>query len=466
MLKMRGISTIILLISAFALQPIPPVEAAPSPSRCLEGFGGGLTNDCRLPNADNEEIINAVNTCTRPSGYKEIGDLSEPGHDFLLMTNFIGLGVSGKVSAPTTIYVTSTLSLRCRGWAGAYNVTGKIIAPNGATFNINFGSGDFRKRDQELNTSHYCFLDFDSMCGFSRFRGSVDLPSDAVTGLYKVQMTVSAAGSEASRISPVTETFSNILDVTGVPFSAPSPTPTVTPTPTPTPTQDPSSIPTTSNTIVENSDGGILCSSPDFTSEAVKAYSIIGTRFRITMDNGSGVVPLDEYDWGLGVQPNGDSIREYTTNGGKISLLVDGKTVVYGYVVKNQIKGATYQCSIAVRTSYGTGRYNTQFAKASFSTVNFTRILDTATQTPTPTATTSANPFASAADKAAADKIIADATAAASKIIADAKAAVNKAAAVAKAAAKKKTTITCIKGKLTKKITAVKPKCPAGYKKK
>ena len=61
-----------------------------------------------------------------------------------------------------------------------------------------------------------------------------------------------------------------------------------------------------------------------------------------------------------------------------------------------------------------------------------------------------------AADKAATDKIIAEAI-----LIAEAKAAADKAAA-----AKKRTTITCIKGKLTKKITAVKPKCPAGYKKK
>jgi hypothetical protein len=36
--------------------------------------------------------------------------------------------------------------------------------------------------------------------------------------------------------------------------------------------------------------------------------------------------------------------------------------------------------------------------------------------------------------------------------------------AEAKGAAVKKTTITCVKGKLTKKVTAVKPKCPAGYK--
>ena len=58
------------------------------------------------------------------------------------------------------------------------------------------------------------------------------------------------------------------------------------------------------------------------------------------------------------------------------------------------------------------------------------------------------------ADKAAAEKIVADAKAEAARILAEAK------------AASKKLTITCVKGKLTKKVTGIKPKCPAGYKKK
>ena len=89
-----------------------------------------------------------------------------------------------------------------------------------------------------------------------------------------------------------------------------------------------------------------------------------------------------------------------------------------------------------------------------------------------------------AAEKAAAEKLAADAKAAAdlkakqeadvkaaaAKVLAEAKAkaAAAKALADAKAkaaAAKKKTTITCVKGKLTKKVTAVKPVCPNGYKK-
>jgi hypothetical protein len=74
------------------------------------------------------------------------------------------------------------------------------------------------------------------------------------------------------------------------------------------------------------------------------------------------------------------------------------------------------------------------------------------------------------ADKAAADKAIADAKAAADRAAADAKAA----AAVLQAAADraaiqaaqdaKKLTITCIKGKVKKKITGETPKCPSGYK--
>ena len=78
------------------------------------------------------------------------------------------------------------------------------------------------------------------------------------------------------------------------------------------------------------------------------------------------------------------------------------------------------------------------------------------------------------ADKAAADKAIADAKAAADKAAAEAKAAADRAAADAKAAADKaaiqaaqdakKLTITCVKGKTKKKVTGETPKCPSGYK--
>jgi len=63
-----------------------------------------------------------------------------------------------------------------------------------------------------------------------------------------------------------------------------------------------------------------------------------------------------------------------------------------------------------------------------------------------------------AADKAVAEKIIADAKLEAARILTEAKAKVS--------AALKKTTITCVKGKLVKKVTAIKPVCPTGYKKK
>jgi hypothetical protein len=63
-----------------------------------------------------------------------------------------------------------------------------------------------------------------------------------------------------------------------------------------------------------------------------------------------------------------------------------------------------------------------------------------------------------AADKAAGEKLIADAKAEAARILAETKAKV--------ATPPKKITITCIKGKLVKKVTAVKPVCPKGYKKK
>jgi hypothetical protein len=67
-----------------------------------------------------------------------------------------------------------------------------------------------------------------------------------------------------------------------------------------------------------------------------------------------------------------------------------------------------------------------------------------------------------AADKAAADKVVADAKAAADKVIADAKAAADR-AAVQAAQDAKKLTIICKKGSTTKKVTGESPVCPSGY---
>ena len=177
--------------------------------------------------------------------------------------------------------------------------------------------------------------------------------------------------------------------------------------------------------MVDGDDGNITCYTTDFTPSAISTYEIVGTRWRISAKNLAGQTAiLDQYDWGLGVQSNGDAIREYTFNGAKISLITNG-TIVYAYNPRNVTAGFGYECSVAIRTKNSVGRYATQVVFAKGNTKDFNQV---EVNQPTPA-------------KTIPPKVIPTPTPQA-----------------------KKTTITCIKGKLTKKVTAVKPKCPAGYK--
>jgi hypothetical protein len=177
--------------------------------------------------------------------------------------------------------------------------------------------------------------------------------------------------------------------------------------------------------MVEGDDGNITCYTPDFTPSAVSTYEIVGTRWRVSAKNLSGQTAiLDQYDWDLGVQSNGDAIREYTFNGAKISLIVSGN-IIYAYGPRNVTAGFGYECSVAVRTKNSVSRYATQVLFAKGNTKDFNQV---------PVNQPTAAPSIPA-------KVIPSPTVQA-----------------------KKTSITCVKGKLTKKVTAVKPKCPSGYK--
>jgi hypothetical protein len=85
----------------------------------------------------------------------------------------------------------------------------------------------------------------------------------------------------------------------------------------------------------------------------------------------SGARILDEYNWGLSLDKSGklDSIQ--TTNGLKFTSKEGAGPIIYSYAIRNQEKGATYECSVAIRTKNGTGPYATINFKGTMNSKDF-----------------------------------------------------------------------------------------------
>ena len=326
-----------------------------------------------------------------------------------------------------TLYFTQNVNIK------TYTFQTELISPSGKSIPL------IGRQDTTENTySEYCWGTY---CKSTYLIYSVALPENSEVGKYDLRFTAKWLGSncvgtvcESGVTKSQSTTALGALEITG---ATPAPTPTLTATPTATPTPASTPTPTATSTVGENipvtkvtgsadSDGGITCYVADFTKEAVDAYGIIGTHWKISSNNSnSGRAVLDEYDWGIGVKNNGDPITEITASGGKVSI-IDKGVVFYGYKPRNQVKGSSYECSVAIRTSKGVGPYATETIFSKVNTKNFNPIeINKAVTSRTPTTSTSVTPSTS-----------------------------------------KGITITCVAGKLTRKITATKPVCPSGFKRK
>lgn len=346
------------------------VQADTTLSRCVQVTNGlfSPTTDCQLPYADSGTIISPAIICHHTSSIAAVGDITDPGRDYLLETNFVSLGRSGKASAPQTIAVNATVSAECQKYSDAYQLSGQVISPDGTKYPINFGSGTFSEGFQDLITTDYCFLELIRMCGFIDYNGSVSIPSSAISGMYAISMTLSPGSRSISSASAVTENFSSILDVSGVNLPVVS-----TPTPTPIPTTIQNIVPNiflTNLIFTVQTDGNLVCYTPDFTSQAISEYGITGTHWRITTNIGQPDSILDEFDMSLGVQDAGDPIRTDTKNGAYIATLIKGN-VYYSYALRNQVKDASYACAVAIKTQNGVTKYATQYATSTANTNNF-----------------------------------------------------------------------------------------------
>ena len=405
---MKRLSRYVLIIAlSFGVLPgiFTAASAQASQSSCLattDLVASFYPDDCTLPYSDSGNIIDKVDTCHNYSSLVQ-QDITNPGYDYLMAVRILGVTPSGEVRTPNSLNFTATMSNDCRLW-NAYSLEGSLVDPLGNAYPITFTVGTLSSKSQTLNTDGYCFLQqLQSSCKWLDFGGSVSLPPTSQPGLYSVQIHVKSLDTLFGRPTGLSSidlpmNWSHIINVSGG---------------TPSPVVTPSEIPLTDISF-NDSNGNLVCVMNDFTSAAVKTNGITGTHWRIS-SNVSGNTILDEYDLGLGVQANGDAIRSYTANGGKISMLYSDGVIRYAYSLRNQTAGIGYECSVAVNTDHGTGRYISKDLIAQQNVVDF-NVTKTSQTTP-------------------------------SKV-------------------EKKRTITCVKGKMTKRVTAFIPVCTNGYRKK
>lgn len=345
------------------------------------------------------------------------------GYDYISYIRVVGANTSGELKPGQTYSLDISFVQNCRTWTQAYLLTGELQFDSGGPIPLVIRESSFRYREKLTGSiDSYCFT---NTCGTATFSSSFTIPNTGIFGPAKLLVTARYNSASASIALP---TVSKNWSYTGFLYSG-NQTPSIgnspTPTPTPTPTSQETEIPVTTVEFVETADGGAVCYTPEFTREAVNLYSIIGTKWRVSVNDGSGSQVLDEYLWGLGALPNGDPIRDYTSNGAKTSAYTNGTFLVYAYSVKNQKKGYMYECSVAIRTTKGVGRFNTKYLTATYDTLNFNLVRKT--PEPTPSASTKTLPATTK---------------------------------------KSNKTITCIKGKQSLKVSGRNPVCPKGYRKK
>ena len=369
--------------------------------------------DCTLPYSDSGAIIDKIDTCNHYDSLLN-ANLTNPGRDWIVSTRILRVTPKGEVVTPSNLNFLVTMNLDCRRWK-SYKLDGQLVSPTGVTFPISFGEGEYSDQGASFDVSDYCFL-VNSYCGWLNFSGTSSLPSDAPAGSYSIKLHATTQGVLVGDVLPLAEKtmiYSNILQVTGVLTATPGAVFTPLPTITPSVPSLPLDIPLTDVSFIDIG-GNLGCLVNDFTKSAVQTYGITGTHWRISTTTGDNSI-LDEYDLGLGVQPNGDPIRSFTPNGYKVSRLSPDGNVSYSYFLRNQKVGFWYECSVAVRTDHGIGRYISEDLISKQNVANF-NVVKVSKSIPL--------------------------------------------------RVEKKETINCIKGKTTQRVIGLKPSCPEGYKKK
>jgi hypothetical protein len=407
MFMKRALLALVLIFSFF-----PNITIA-NASGCPSGIWSSLyPGECILEYSDEAETISGTNIRIQPNLLScddtFAGVKLSTGYDRISYLRLKNVPITGELTKYQIVNLELSVSENCRAWANSYLAAGEVVFQDGSKASFNLSESNFRYREKFSGSiDSYCFT---NICGTATLNGSFQVPNSAQgSAILTLKITYNQASTSTTQFSPITSQYrySRVL------FAG-----TATTTPTSTNGID-EKIPLTDITMVSGEDGNITCYTTDFTPEATATHNIIGTRWRISVKNLDGQTTiLDEYDWGLGVQANGDAVREYTTNGGKISLITSG-TIIYAYNPRNVTKDFGYECSVAIRTKNSVGRFATEVIFAKGNTVDFN-----------PVPATQPTPASSPSPKA------------------------------------KKSTITCTKGKITKKVTAIKPKCPAGYKKK
>lgn len=239
--------------------------------------------------------------------------------------------------------------------AKKYSFESELISPSGKVVALSLKSQYISKSEYSLN----CWL---TTCQMIMLTYGANLPEDSEIGKYSLRFTARWLGVKcAGTVCESGISLSKSIDAKGALEILGEPAPTPTPTPAPEPTSETVSvIPLTKVTSFNLNNGQIGCNTSEFTKTAIDQYEIIGTRWRIeTVDIKNNARILDEYNLELSPEKNGKPVSIQSTNGLRFSSKEGSAPIIYAYAIRNQEKGATYQCSVAIRTKNGDGPYST-----------------------------------------------------------------------------------------------------------
>ena len=242
-----------------------------------------------------------------------------------------------------------------------YSFETELISPSGKVVALSLESEYVSKNEFSL----YCW---GRTCQMTMLKYRANLPVESEIGKYSLRFTARWLGVKCmGTVCESGVSLSKSIEAKGALEILGEPTAT------PTPSDEMNlNIPLTKMASFNLNNGQIGCNTTEFTKDTIDQYEIIGTRWQIKiLDVNRGARVLDEYNWGLSLGKNGELVSSQTTNGLKFSSKEGTSPIVYAYAIRNQEKGATYECSVAIRTKNGNGPYSTVSFKGTMNSKDF-----------------------------------------------------------------------------------------------
>lgn len=344
--KIAAILTAIITVFSLFLGPIPPANAI-NACNSRESYD---STDCTFMYYDINPNPEAFYSCKDQWGYV--------GNDRFVALTFASPG-NGLLVRGSDLRFTLELNQDCRAWVDAYKVSVTLVADSGETYASENHVGDFTYRNRlSAPTLSYCST---STCGSASIEGMIRVPASAPNGKYKIKVRISPWGA-------TTTTQNQTLLMNGFLSTTPQAR----------------FLPSISKlTAAAALEGQISCSFADFVDSAIASFSILGSDWEIYEDG----VLVDKYvNFPIAKSDNLNVLP--LKHGYLMSTFLESTGArMYAYGVANQKIGSTYECRVAVNTSFGSGPFVKASAKSTVQTQGID-VIAKATPPSTPKATT------------------------------------------------------------------------------